>query len=135
MSKFVVADELDELSYDFSPYGGTGKIPEPTNAQINSYRKAFAELIGGVVSEDVLDENQPIMKRVAEFLSRDDTEATQKILHAVAEVCSTKPSFDELELLPARAQQGFIGFVTGVFLTPKSLMPVTNDSPAGRATA
>jgi hypothetical protein len=125
---FILSEHVDELTFDFTPYGPEGKIIEPTAGQIQNFRSALAGLFQELIPED---EGQPanpveLAKRVTEYVSRDQTEILYKILHAVAAVCSDSPSFDVLEGLPYRHQQAFVGWISGVFLLPPVPTPATS---------
>jgi hypothetical protein len=130
-NSFVLSEEVGILNYNFEPYGGSGVIPEPSSVQIASFKRA----IGAMIEEAVPDEKDEApkekgitphaVKRLAEMLSRDSSEQEQKLLHVLAEMCSDSPSFDTLDALPYRAQQSFFGWISGTFLFPEGLTPVT----------
>lgn len=128
MPGFVAKDQVDALDFNFEPYGPSGEIPEPSASQIQNFRSAIAEMFGELLPEDTKEEEQSatLVKKVMEYLGRDTTEIQQKILHAVADVCSDSPSFDTLEKLPYRHQQAFVGWISGVFLLPPVPTPATN---------
>jgi hypothetical protein len=129
MPSFVVKDTVDELTYDFEPYGGKGTIPEPTSSQITMFQKSLSELMVDLVPAgfgDDITSNTNLVRRVTEYLSKDTSESQEKLLQAIADVCSDRPSFDELSRLPYRAQQAFSGWVTGTFLVSQLSTPATN---------
>ena len=129
MPGFVAKEQVDELTYNFEPWGPQGEIPEPSAAQITAFRKGVAEMFEATLPEgmDEGEEKQAeLVKKVIEFIGRDTSEVQEKILHSVADVCSDRPSYDVLEALPYRHQQAFVGWVTGVFLLPQTLTPVTS---------
>lgn len=127
MAKFVVADSVESLEYNFEPYAGKGVIPEPTAGQIQNFRQALADLFGMLPTPDTEQvSGQEVMRRVTEFLGRDTSEIEGKLLHAISDVCSNQPSYDELTELPYRAQQAFVGWISGTFLLPQLPMPATN---------
>jgi hypothetical protein len=126
-NSFVLRLEVDQLEYNFEPYSSKGFIPEPTSQQIQNFRQSLAELIGET-SNNAPNTDDPVglVKRVADYLGQDTTEITAKILHIAADVCSNQPSYDDLEAIPYRAQQAFLGWLTGVFLIPETRTPATN---------
>jgi hypothetical protein len=127
MPNFVLRENVDELAYDFSPFAGKGVVPEPSAAQIQNFRVALSQLVTEMAPDQTeTEDGTELLRRVTEYLGRDTTEINDKLLHTLADVCSDQPSFDELEGLPYRAQQAFMGFITGTFLVPK--LPITATS-------
>jgi hypothetical protein len=131
MAEFVLADEVEELKFNFEPYGPKGDIPEPSAHQIQNFRTAIAEMLSEMLPDTVV-ENLDKTENVAELrrvllatIGKDQTETQQKALHAIAAVCSDSPSFDILDVLPWRHQQAFSGWISGVFLLPQTLTPAT----------
>lgn len=127
MSTFNLTDEVGALDYNFEPYAGKGTIPEPSTMQIQAFRQALGEMLGEV-DEDSSNkvDDVALAKRLAEYLKSDTTEADEKSLHIVADVCSNQPSFDDLQALPYRARQAFFGWVVGMLLVPEGARPATN---------
>ena len=136
MPGFILADAVEELTFDFGEYGPKGTIPEPTAKQIQAFRKTIAEMLADMLPEGNTDDQSPeeMRKVLIEVIGRDQTEIQQKILHAIADVCSDEPSFEVLDKLPYRHQQAFSGWISGVFLLPQTPMPATNGSVAGQGT-
>jgi hypothetical protein len=127
MAKFSIVEAVETLEYNFEPYGEKGVIPEPTATQIQGFRQALADLFGMIpMPEEEQVNSQELVKRVADFLGRDTSEIEGKLLHAVADVCSNNPSYDELQALPYRAQQAFVGWISGTFLLPQLPTLATN---------
>jgi hypothetical protein len=129
MSKFVLAEEVSELEYNFEPHAGKGTIPEPTSDQITAFRKSLGELVesempAGMQSSEM--EQGQFAQTLSTYLNRDTTEIDEKILHMASAVCSDHPSFDDLSLLPFRARQAFLGWLVGILLVPEVPMPATN---------
>jgi hypothetical protein len=125
MAGFVLRDSVEELTYDFKPHAGSGTIPEPSSLQIMSFQHGLAELFGELVPPETSQDATvtALAKAVTDYLGRDMTEIQDKLLHVVSAVCSDHPSFDDLNALPFRAQQAFIGWVVGTFLVPSLSMP------------
>jgi hypothetical protein len=121
MANFVLADQVSELAYDFKPYAGSGIVPEPSSMQIQAFRQALASMMTDLpVESGPQGATVELVKKISDYLSADTSELTEKILHAAADVCSNSPSFDDLQALPYRAQQAFLGWLTGVFLVPEA---------------
>jgi hypothetical protein len=128
MPGFVASEQVDDLTYDFSPFGPRGEIPEPSSAQIQSFRNAVASMYTEMIPDG--DADQPatgaeLRTLINDFIGRDQTEMLEKLLQSVSDVCSGHPSFDELQGLPYRHQQAFTGWITGVFLLPPQPTPAT----------
>jgi hypothetical protein len=90
-----------------------------------------------MVPDEDIDESaktEEIKKALMEVIGKDRTELREKMLHAIADLCSDHPTFDELEALPFRHQEAFSGWIAGVFLVPQPLTPATNGLVAGGAT-
>jgi len=125
MAGFVLRDSVEELTYDFTPYAGSGTIPEPSSLQIMAFQKGVAELFEALLPPDTpKDATVQVMAQVVtEYLTKDMAEVQDKLLYVVSAVCSDQPSFDDLNALPFRAQQAFLGWVVGTFLVPRLSMP------------
>ena len=138
MPGFIAEEHVDELSYDFTKVGGPkGVIPEPTAAQMQAFRHSVAELFAESVPEDInVDEMKApeLRQAVITVLGDDQSELQEKALHAIADVCSDSPSFDQLQALPWRHQQAFSGWLTSILLLPQTSAPATNGSVAGQGT-
>lgn len=130
MAGFVASEVVDELTYDFKPFGPEGKILEPSATQIQNFRTSLAAMFEDMVpeglGEDAERDAEKLQKLIRDFIGRDQTEMWQKMLHAIADVCSDDPSFDVLDKLPYRHQQAFIGWISGVFLLPQMPTPATS---------
>lgn len=144
MPAFVLVEEVDDLSFDFSstsnPDGAKGTIPDPSAKQINTFQKklrAISKEIRRTLGK--LDKDTDPDKAGAEE-EASDTEvlaaalesaddalvgAQDAIVAAVAGVCGGHPTLAEIQALPYRAQQAFIGWVTGTFLDPQPSKPAT----------
>jgi hypothetical protein len=128
LSTFNLTDAVGVLEYNFEPYAGKGVIPEPSAIQIQAFRQALGEMLGEV-DEDSSDKDEGVVfaKRLSEYLNSDTTEADEKSLHIVADVCSNQPSFDDLQALPYRARQAFLGWIVGMLLVPEGARPATSS--------
>lgn len=130
MSTFNLQEEVGQLEYNFEPYGSRGTIPEPSAMQIQGFRQALGELYEATANlntpKSLEEDPEGYVKRMSEFLSKDTTEDDEKLLHIVADVCSSQPSFDDLVALPFRARQAFLGWLTGTLLVPEAQRPATS---------
>jgi hypothetical protein len=128
LSTFNLSDEVGALDYNFEPYARAGTIPEPSAMQIQAFRHALGELLSSLPTPERPTDDDPAVfsATLTEFLSRDTTEADEKILQITADVCSNQPSFDELQMLPYRARQAFLTWLTGVLLIPEAQRPATS---------
>jgi hypothetical protein len=126
MSKFVLNDEVDELTYDFAPYAGSGSIPEPSSTQLADFRRALLELLAESQTASEGD-SVPLVQQMQTYLAQDMTQMEEKLLHAVAALCSDSPSFDELNALPYRPAQAFLGWVAGTFIRPEASRLATTE--------
>jgi hypothetical protein len=132
MAGFVLSEEVSELDFNFEPYGGSGKIPEPSAYQITRFKKGLAELVEMSATEDdntKVDDmpTKEFAQRLSKLLSEDTSEQDTKVLHVIADVCSDNPSFDELEALPYRPRQAFFGWLVGVLIVPEGPRPATTS--------
>jgi hypothetical protein len=131
VSSFNLGQEIGELTYNFEPWAGAGSIPEPSSVQIQAFRQALGEVfaLGQEEGEEKQDPNDPAQfaKMLNQFLSQDTTEVDEKMLHLAAAVCSDSPSFDDLQALPFRGRQAFLGWLVGVLLVPETSRPATTQ--------
>lgn len=138
MAGFNASTAVEALDYDFRPFvEAHGVVPEPSTDQITVYRKAIMDMFEEMIPEGLDDENQKtvdMIHKVVQFLGSDRSEEQEKILHVLADVCSDKPSYDELSALPYRHQQAFAGWVSGIFLLPSMPTPATTPLVAGPVT-
>jgi hypothetical protein len=127
VSKFILAEEVESLDYNFMPYGGSGTIPEPSAVQIQAFRQALGALVSE--QEDTAApsgvDDPKFIEALTLYLNADTSEMDEKVLHYAADVCSNQPSFDDLSGLPYRARQAFLGWLVGVFLVPEVPTPAT----------
>lgn len=132
MPGFVLREQVDPLSYNFEPFGPSGEISEPSGTQVQNFRTGISELMTSMIptglAPKALEEmtSEELSGRIQEFIGKDRTEENDKIMHIVSEVCSGDPSYDVLCALPFRHQQAFVGWLTGVLLSPPALTPATN---------
>lgn len=153
-NSFKASSAVESLEYDFAPYvpelNGAGQpkmvkgkpqyvkgtIPEPSDEQLDVYRKAVGEITREALGkvEGVADMNQlDQIKLIADLMEQGSAAITDKFVQATAEVCGNQPSVDQIRKLPSRHKQAFLGWISGVFLRPEASTPVTMQSVAGRS--
>ena len=121
---FKAVDTVEVLDYDFTPWGGSGVTPEPSDAQIKAFQKALRSIIGPALVERQRAveavETTPSAAEMEALLARgEDNEADEQfdaLLTAVAAVCSHKPTKAEIKKLPYRVKRHFCGYIAGTFL-------------------
>lgn len=127
-SSFVLEDELEDLTYDFTKYtpNAVGVIPEPTLDQIKAFQKSIREALRPVVetltpADEETTSQEQLLAALAEPTPKDEkvaTEREKKLCEAMAAVCSGHPTYEEISSLPYRGQQAFAGWLVGVMLNP-----------------
>jgi hypothetical protein len=140
---FKATAEVEALDYDFAPHAPLvkGVTPEPSDKLIGQYWKGYGKLIREHAR--LLEEWQTKLDTVDQLPSETEAqrelrmEARRKLdeqfeawqgeraevmrserIRLVAEVCSQKPSVEELVALPGRVYDGFEQYMQGE-LTPK----------------
>lgn len=128
---FVAAEEVDDLTYDFTKYvpGAQGTIPEPSNHLVETFQSQMRqvmtpmfELQGKVnaANEDLASLTADVM----ESLGNEADEQTHQLLDSMASIaadlCQGTPDTETIQKLPFRVQKAFLGWITGVFLSPES---------------
>lgn len=121
------AGEIDVLDYDFSKFvpGVMGVTPEPSKAKIQEFQRAVKAATKDLLIENARqaegrDPNAPLTAAELATALSDENDAEQmKVLDAVIEavgaVCSNQPSAAEIQALPWRIQQHFLGYIMGKF--------------------
>lgn len=133
---FVAGDEVDPLDFDFTKFGGPkGTIPEPSQEAVTKYFRAMArmsaeqseglrakryEVSEALAKEAAEAEEAPSIVDLALQAFDENTELGARELDAIAELCSGTPSRADLDLLPARVQKAFAGWLVGQFVNPQS---------------
>lgn len=128
MPNFNIADELEDLTYDFRPYvDAHGVVPEPTETMIKNFRKAMRKNIGDhlekIATEEDPKKKQELVKAAVQDGSISEESMDKKIdamYAAVARVCQNEPSYDQIKGLPWRGQRVFVGWVIGKLLSPEA---------------
>lgn len=127
-SAFVLAQELDALTYDFrtdnNPDASHGTIPEPSTTRVEGFKRTVQEvmlLAFGQVEEDQPTTTAGIVALLSDTeKSAERKDAENKLRQALADLCGGSPNADDIAALPYRAQQAFSGWLIGVFLRPEA---------------
>lgn len=137
MASFNVGDVIDPLDYDFTvlakKYGVTelagvkGTVPEPTDDQIIRFGRAM------IAHEQRRRAMDPQLSLPEDATGDQYLEAAAKYAEAIAaeglsraeaeifaELCSGKPTADQLMLMPPRARQGFYKYLRDEVLSPEA---------------
>lgn len=148
MAKFVPADHVEALEFDFTEYGGReGRITEPTTGTVNKFFKnmknmmkevnALQREIGADPDKELTDEE--VAAQIAQ-MDESDAKIGQfqvRTIENIAELCGAKrevdedgnervvggsPSVDDLSKLPYRVLQAFSAWLMGE-IKPKRTTP------------
>lgn len=140
MAKFIPAEFVEKLEYDFTEYGGkTGEIREPSTGQVNTFFRRMKAMFKEVKAlrqlaedddlkiEEMSDEQMTdIMDKVDEATDA-ASELQLRTIENLAELCGAKwegedderklvggsPTYDELLELPYRVLQAFSRWLVG----------------------
>lgn len=117
MSKFDAALAVEEMTFDFTKYGGReGTIPEPSTGQMNDFmigmRRLITEYRQLTPNSEANTEEMDAEELGAYMESMDQnlalaTEFNEKSILLTAEFCSGSPSKEELAQLPLRVMRAF----------------------------
>ena len=131
MGSFILTEEVSTLDYNFEPYAGKGTIPEPSAMQIQVFKQGLAQMVEYAARAEDIDVNtlppKEFAERLSKLLSEDTSEQDEKVLYMIADVCSSSPSFDDLQALPFRARQAFMGWIVGALIVPEAPRPATSS--------
>lgn len=113
---FDAADE-PELTYDFTKYvpDAMGVTPEPPDVLVIAFGKAMAAIVAPYTAE-----RDPAVKPTAKDIGMVIEKAGETLtdmVTAVAKLCQDSPSADEINGLPWRLKQNFVGYMTGLFIS------------------
>lgn len=137
MPKFD-GSSIEVIAYDFTSWGvnDQGNVPEPSREQVNKMmtivQGSFKELGIGNDDED-LDTPEAIVDALKSVEDDNVFEAlTVKLIDAIADVCSGKPSKESLDALPYRIFMGFFGYLMSEVMSPEVSRPGTSTTQKGR---
>lgn len=115
---FKAQEVVEELTYDFRPHNdANGTIPEPTAAQIDTYRQAVVGGLRGLGLDPSIIEGQSIsLDQFDEVLSKGSV-MEGVMVEATAGLTGIPAA--TLSALPYRIQQAFVGWIMGLFFSPE----------------
>lgn len=130
-NSFNIAEELDELTFDFTKFvkGAKGTIPEPSSEQVRAFHSALRhitaparEMFERAKKMDASEEE--VTMAALDALGDEADDAAKELMDgacdAAAALCSNRPSSEQIRQLPWRGQKAFIGWLSGQFLNPES---------------
>jgi hypothetical protein len=130
MSGFDAAEAVESLDYDFRPHvDAHGTVPEPSREELDHFwngRRRILEDAGVSFTElesfDPLDpqSRRAIIEAFASIPEDKRKAMTPAALDNVARLTKGQPTRDELEALPGRLQDAFIGWLMGMLSNPTS---------------
>ncbi|MGW1676035.1 hypothetical protein [Saccharopolyspora sp. NPDC002376] len=124
MAGFDLSKQVKALDWNFGD-GVRGTVPEPSPKSVNRFQTRMRENIKAT-GRDLDMSSMDELIRVLGSLTEDDLNSIyEENLDAVAELCDSSPSRDQLAELPHRGFQAFLGWITGE-LTPEGARPATS---------
>lgn len=142
MAGFKATQAVSGLSYDFTGLEVQdddaaelldkckGTTPEPSYQQVRHMQSRFKQMLGIGDEVDPVEINKAMARMSeAELLDRDD-----EIAEIIAGVTSGSPSIEEIQALPYRVREAYVGWICGELNNPtagtgstrRSLAPVKN---------
>ena len=112
---FSAESAVEPLDYDLRPYvDAQGTVPEPTHEQVQALFKALRELVvaAGVDPGASRDEVIQAFADIPEEQQKAQSDAT---MQAIVDFCQGSPSKQEIEALPYRPLNAFLGWLVGQF--------------------
>lgn len=133
MAAFNAEKKVERLEFTFGPhYKVKGKelkgiVPEPSDEQMAEYHRRTAEIAKKYrADQDGIDVND--RKAVMEWMASRDPKETVKLEQETAQVhadlCSNKPSYEQLMAIPPRPRAYFYTWLAGE-LHPEGVTPAT----------
>lgn len=134
MAKFVSAEVVEPLEFDFAPHGPAGVVPEPSTAQMNRFMHDLGE-IGAKASKATgqdVDTSDPgaVVRVLSDMNEKDLARQDDAMIDAVARLCGGgkvngkwqggEPSRAELAALPGRVLHAFTGWLTAELFRPEA---------------
>jgi hypothetical protein len=132
---------VDALEWDFTKYGaGSGTAPEPTDQMIERFKRKFFHIAKGTSAQAakqlqlLSEEEAETPKTLTDAIATLDTvrgdnaaeaELRKALIQICAEVCSNEPRVDQLDKLPHRPLQAFVGWLLGELVAPKGYANVS----------
>lgn len=118
---FKVSEKVEELTYDLTPYGPAGTIPEPTSKQVERFRAVVLGSVRDLAQElgvDIGGDDARITLDKFDMLMERSNAIETLVVGAVADL--TGIADRDLDALPYRIKAAFCGWVTEQFLSPEA---------------
>lgn len=126
---FVAAHAVEPMDYNLAPYvegpEATGRVPEPSQAAMNGYRKAVMALIREYKDvQEAAADPEGLSDADMDRLTERSEELERKMDQLTAKLCKNTPSVETLAKLPWRHKLMFSQWLQGQF-DPNALKPAT----------
>lgn len=112
--RFAATEAFEPLAYDFAPYGGSGVTPEPSQGLMDALVpriRAIAQEVGVDPARAAGLSPQELAEQVAGSNEDNFARLNEQMLDVFADLCQGHPSREEIEALPFRVQQAFMGWL------------------------
>lgn len=114
---FKATEAVSDLTYDFTPHGPEGVIPEPTSAQVEAFQKAqFDAFVNLGIDPDKIRSGDFKLEE-ADALFAKSKDLLEAMTNAAADLSGIAQS--TLRALPYRVKVAFIGWLTSEFANPQ----------------
>lgn len=111
---FHVDQEVEPLDYDFGQFGGKGTVPEPTHDQVEQLFKAIRGLVVAAGVDPGASREQ-VIQAFAAIPEDEQKRQADATMEALIDFCQGSPSREEIESLPYRPLNAFLGWLVGQF--------------------
>jgi hypothetical protein len=108
---------VDPLDYDLTAVGGPkGRVPEPSDKVVFALQE---DLRSGLTAQGIdisdLTDMGRIAKQITALEPEQQTQYLESQLAAVARFCGGSPTLEQLQELPYRIRNAFVGWLVGEF--------------------
>lgn len=134
MSHFDASTAVEVITFDFTKYGGgAGEIPEPTDEVLDNFFQGLSITMGNLKEsvKDMKDLDATDPESVQAALSAVQEGDTMQKVSAdlnvlIAGLTQGSPSEEDIQRLPFRVKQAFLGWLTGQF-SPEGGTPTSKQ--------
>jgi hypothetical protein len=133
---FDASNAVEALDWDFAPHvQASGTVPEPSDRILRGFQAAMTRNLTDLgVDRAQLGSPQQLVAALADVDEKKLEKAADKVNKALADLCQGSPSLEQLEQLPPRVRNAFMGWLTGLLFgtgeNPTLPSPVTSRSLA-----
>ena len=128
MPTFDAGTVVEDLGWDFTKAGvkAKGTIPEPSDEAIGKFlddlKKLYTEAKGSGLDIDLPDNATPeqMMDALASVTGEAYVQFMAKVAEIFADLCSGRPTKDNLLALPMRVRVKFYGWVQAEVVNPEA---------------